>query len=101
MTHAPDVGNPHPTLNSTALPGKQRAVQHGPAREATCRKCKKKGNYQTVCKSKRKVDNVVRDTDDEEDPVNNFLGAVHSSEGKVWKVNMKHYLSLRSILAQK
>ena len=34
--------------------------QHCPAREANCRKCKKKGHYQTVCRSTAQVATVGR-----------------------------------------
>ena len=33
-----------------------------PAKDATCHKCKKKGHYQALCKSRKKVDMVVSDT---------------------------------------
>ena len=62
--------------------------QYCPAREATCHKCKKKGHYQSLCKSKKKVDNVISVKNEEEEPVDNFLGAIHSSEGRAWTVNL-------------
>jgi len=45
--------------------------QYCPAREATRHKCKKKGHYQPLFKSKKKVDNVISETHEEE-PVDNF-----------------------------
>jgi len=62
--------------------------QFCPAKDATCHKCKKKGHYQALCKSRKKVDMVVSDTHEEEEPVDNFLGTVHSSEGKAWTVSL-------------
>ena len=53
--------------------------QYCSAKEATCFKCKKKRHCQTLCKLKKKIDSVVNDTQEEED---NFLGAVHASDGK-------------------
>jgi len=34
------------------------------------------------------VDDVISETNEEEEPVDNFLGAIHSSEGRAWTVNL-------------
>jgi len=57
--------------------------QYCPAKEATCHKCKEIIKH--FVSRRTKVDSVVNETQEEED---NFLGAVHSSDGKAWTVNL-------------
>ena len=56
-----------------------------PAREATCRKCKKKGHYQTVCRSTAQVA-TVEEKETKEDA---FLGALTDTSGDRWNVTLQ------------
>ena len=56
-----------------------------PARDATCRKCGKRGHYQRVCKSVQ-VGVVEEETDSEEDA---FLGTVGEGHGNPWLVKAR------------
>lgn len=58
--------------------------QHCPAREAVCRKCKKKGHYQAVCRSTAQV-SVVQETTVSDA----FLGAVTNSNEDCWTVTLQ------------
>ena len=56
---------------------------HCPARDATCRKCGKKGHYQAVCRSAR-----VRQVDTHTDPSDAFLGALGDTADSTWSVTI-------------
>ena len=59
--------------------------QHCPAREANCRKCKKKGHYQTVCRSTAQVA-TVEEKEPKEDA---FLGALTDTSRDRWNVTLQ------------
>lgn len=55
-----------------------------PAREATCSNCRKKGHYQSVCRSKKlpwpaKVRSVRNEDDDEDEEDDVFMGTIQSN----------------------
>ena len=50
--------------------------QHCPARDVSCRKCGKKGHYQSVCRTSTKVDNIHQSGSSNN--ADAFLGAVHT-----------------------
>ena len=58
-----------------------RDRQHCPARDATCRKCSKKGHYQAVCRSAS-----VRQVDTRIDASDAFLGALGETADSTWSV---------------
>jgi len=62
--------------------------QQCPAREAICRKCSKKGHYQSVCHSK--AVNTIESSSPTLDSVNDFLGAVgtNTADEPTWSVTM-------------
>ena len=56
---------------------------HCPAKEATCHRCKQKGHYQKMCRTKKLVETVCVNEDSEL-----FLGTIHSEKGKPYLVNL-------------
>ena len=76
-----------PTANRCLRCGKSppHGRQQCPARDATCRKCSKKGHFQAVCKSSRSVGAV------QADPSDVFLGTVDADVSTVsspWNVTL-------------
>ena len=51
-----------------------------PARDTTCHKCKKKGLYQTVCRSTGIIDTVEDDQ---------FLGTIHTKSDQGWNITLE------------
>ena len=59
--------------------------QHCPAKDATCHACAKRGHYQSMCRSAKKVGEVHHE--DESDDV--FLGAVGTGNEDPWLVTIQ------------
>jgi hypothetical protein len=64
--------------------------QHCPARDATCRKCGKRGHYQSVCRSAVVSEVESQDRDLPFDSTVSFLGAIESSlSSNPWAVRIE------------
>lgn len=60
----------------------QHAWKQCPAREAECRKCKRKGHYAVVCRTEQRVEAIEEVYETEE---NAFLGAIETDKQDVWR----------------
>ena len=58
--------------------------QQCPARNKICHKCKKRGHFQTCCRTPEQVADIEQEDDSEL-----FLGAVHRKRGDQWKVTLQ------------
>ena len=77
---------PHINRETTRCPwcGKPKHDrQHCPAKEAVCRKCKKRGHYQKVCRSVAQVASV------QESGTEAFLGAVTNNSDDQWNITLQ------------
>ena len=81
-THQDPKTRRQPTMSTCPWCGKspKHDRQLCPAREAKCRKCKKKGHYQTVCHSIAQVATV------QETRAEGFLGSLTDSSRDHWNV---------------
>ena len=61
--------------------------EHCPAKDATCRKCAKKGHYQAMCRSTLKVGGVQAGHSEPSDDY--FLGAVGAQGSDPWAVTLQ------------
>ena len=64
------------------------ARQNCPAKDSVCHRCKKKGHFQSQCKSKKAIDLIMSDIPEESE--NAFLGTIHSmnSHTSEWLVEL-------------
>ena len=80
----PDTSTPCPRCGKS--PGHDKL--HCPARTATCRRCKKRGHFQAVCRShcsKHSANVSGVETDDN----SAFMGAVSDKPGSPWTVTIE------------
>jgi hypothetical protein len=64
--------------------------QHCPARDVTCRKCGKRGHYQSVCRSAVVSEVESQDRDRPFDSTISFLGTIESSlNSNPWAVRIE------------
>ena len=63
-------------------------VKSCPAKDAICRKCRKRGHYQQVCRS-AKVAGLHQPREDDTDDSDAFLGGVSSDNGSPWMITLQ------------
>ena len=65
--------------------------QNYPAKDSVCHRCKKKGHFQSQCKSKKAIDLITSDIPEESENV--FLGTIHSTNSHTTKWLVELYLN--------
>lgn len=64
-------------------------IKSCPANDAICRKCKRRGHYQRVCRSAKVASVQQHSQEDDSDDDSVFLGGVSSNVGSPWRMTLQ------------